>query len=251
VALSGEMPDSAAALAAKAVETGGNAASADGLLLAAPTRFGKTGDVVGAIVAQWSDARAAADIHTAAITVGMLGLGAAAVLGLVAVLMLRRGLSTPLAGLTATVTRLAARLAAGENAHIDGVGTKDEIGALARALLAIHQTGRRPARVRSALDCSGACVLIVDAGGKVIHTSAALSTLLDAGADAIRKSAPRFDPKTLLGAPLDVLGAEIPALLTTADGPRTERMEVGAMQLDLTAGPVFDCDRARIGAVVE
>ena len=84
VALSGEMGADAAALAAKAVEGGESVSAQDGLLQASPTRFGKNNDVVGAIVAQWSDARAAADIRGAAVTVGMVGLGIAVAFGVLA-----------------------------------------------------------------------------------------------------------------------------------------------------------------------
>jgi methyl-accepting chemotaxis protein len=247
IALSGEMPKSASALAAKVVISGEAASSADGLTHAAPTRFGKTNDVVGAVVAHWTDRRAAAAITDAAILVAAIGTAVAVAFGLLAVWLLRRLLSAPLAKLTGAVSLLAD----GKGTSIPGVERKDEIGGLARALTAIHETGLRSARVRSALDSSSARVLITDAAGKVVYMSASLTSLLTAHADAIRKEFVRFDPATLIGAGIDSLGGPINRLALNAAAPRTERMNLGDLDLDLTANPVHDATGAKIGAVLE
>ncbi|MFT6773499.1 MAG: methyl-accepting chemotaxis protein [Paracoccaceae bacterium] len=247
IAVVGEMPEAAEALALAAMRDAKTVISADGLMQAVPSRFGKTNDVVGAVVAQWSDATASASINDAAVMVGLSGLGVAAAFGVLAVWLLQRGLARPLAALASTVTRLAA----GENAAIDGIERKDEIGALSRALTEIYANGLRSARVRSALDSSSARVLIADDEGKITFASAALVKLLTAQASSIQRDVAGFDPDALIGAPLSRLGTPIQRLAENARAAQTERMTLGDMQLDLTASPVVDADGARIGSVVE
>ena len=247
VAESGSMPEGAAALAQAAAEAGERRSAANGLLHAAPVRFGKKDAVVGAVVASWTDEAVSARIDAAALTVAGAGVAAALLFALGAAFALGRGLTRPLNALADSVQRLAQD----GRADIAGLSRGDEIGHLARSLSAIHESGLRAERVRRALDSSSACMMISDSEHRVAFVSSALRKLLEGRRDAAAAEMNGLDPTDLRGAKLRDMGDALAPVLRGLSDLRTVAVDFAGMRLSITASPMMDRDGARIGTVME
>lgn len=249
--------DAAAALAARAVETGEVQRAADGLTLALPVRFGNSGSTVGAVTTVWTDAplraEAMADQWTA--------LGASMVVFLVALAaataFLRQGVTRPLLEVRDAMTRVAAR---DYGAEVPGTERSDEVGGIARTLdelrtsLAGAEVAAREGLFRGAgFEGSSAAMMMVDRDFNVAHVNAAFRDLV-AGRPALARRA-GTDPAALTGRDFDVFGALTPSarqrLRDPSQLPVHGEVTVGDTTVSVAVAAVHDDDGTLTGYVVE
>ncbi len=250
LATSGEALAGGSEIAARAVEAGEAVSENSALSRAIPVRFGKNEDIVGALVIGWTDRPVQQKIEAATNRLLAMGGAIALLFGVLQAAGLRLFLSRPLNRLRDSV----ARLAAGERAEVAGLSRRDEIGALARALSHIHESGVAAARVRRALDCASACIMIADADGEVVYVSNAMSRLVRANEADIRGATARLTADTLLGCRMeDTFPENFKATRATLDAASdtTTRLAFGAVQMDAVVSPIVDQDGERLGVVVE
>ena len=58
--------------------------------------------------------------------------------------------------------------------EVPGLARKDELGVLARSMVAIHQRGEEAARIRTALDDSSAMIMLADNDQNIVFVNKAL-----------------------------------------------------------------------------
>lgn len=177
-----------------------------------------------------------------------LGLSAG---GLGVGILVVRSITTALHGLTEATSRIAAGDA---SIHVPGTHRGDELGALARGISVIRDTGVSAMRIKVALDNVSANTMMADPDGMVIYANTAARTMFARAESDIRLELPHFRADALIGSNIDVFHkdpARIRAMLRDLDRPYHTRIRVGVRHFDLVATPVINDSLDRLGTVVE
>ncbi|MHA6323962.1 methyl-accepting chemotaxis protein [Roseivivax sp. CAU 1753] len=176
-------------------------------LTAAPLHFGQDAAVIGAVVAEWSAAALAARTR-ASINAALSIAAAVCFLALVAATIAIKQLAIrPLRSAQADISRLQDR----DFVSVpDGIGRKDEFGAVARAADALRHdlaeaegANRESAFKSAALDNTSAALMILDHGFSITQISPKLKALFATHRDGLRKLHSGFDPESVVGMHMD------------------------------------------------
>ena len=115
--------------------------------------------------------------------------------------------------------------------------------------LAIENT-----RVRAALDSVTANVMIADVERTIMYANPAVLQMLRTAESDIQKALPQFRSGSVLGGSMDVFHRN-PAhqmnLLANLNSTYHAQINVGGRIFSLTANPIFDNDKTRLGTVVQ
>ncbi len=109
-------------------------------------------------------------------------------------------------------------------------------------------------RIRTALDNATTCVMVADSDRNIVYMNAAAQQMFKTAEADIRQSLPEFDCNNVLGQSIDVYHknpAHQADMLSKMEQSYTTRMCMGSRTFTLTAAPVLDADRNRLGSVVE
>jgi methyl-accepting chemotaxis protein len=196
---------------------------------------------------------------TRATILAMIGLSA--VLCMIVAFALGRAIGKPLAASIQVFERISA-------GHLDNVidtSRRDEIGDLLTNLSRMQETLRTQlekeraaaagnVRIRKALDCVTANVMVADAGNNIIYTNAAVESMFRTAESDLRKEIPGFTASKVLGSNIDMFH-KTPSrqhnLLASLRSPHHARIVVGGRTFAFVATPVFGDGGERIGTVVE
>ena len=181
-AAAAELPPALSELAREAVRTGGRVVSQDGLGVAEPSRFGSDAQVAGTVVTHWSVDHMMADIAAANRESVLIAAALFAGLLAAAALVLRQTVSQPLR----RVGQAMAGIAGGAYATpVPGLGRRDEIGGIARALddlraqLDAAQDATREALFKGAgFEGCSAALMLTDAAGRIRSANPAALSLV-------------------------------------------------------------------------
>jgi len=141
----------------------------------------------------------------------------------------------------------------------DGVrlGTVVEWDDITEALAKSEEEQRAAAenrRIRAALDCAGANVMMADNDRNIIYCNDAVTEMMTGNEQHFRKDLPQFDASKLLGTNIDTFHKN-PAYQQQLLSSLTETYEgstvLGGRSLVIKATPVFDEQNSRLGTVVE
>ncbi len=161
------------------------------------------------------------------------------------------GIANPLNTINAAVKRLAA---GDSNVEIPGSERKDELGELARSLLAINTLAETNARVKSALDRCSANVMVADKDQEIIYMNDAVMAMMQECEQDIRKDLSKFDTSKLIGTCIDDFHknpAHQRGILENLKSTYEGRIVIGGLTFDLVANPIIDDEGERLGTVVE
>lgn len=110
------------------------------------------------------------------------------------------------------------------------------------------------ARDHSTLQAVSSCVMVADADNVIVKVNPAALRMMQKAEKDLRAALPNFSATDLVGSNIDVFHKD-PAhqqkLLSELRSPYTTTIEAGSHSFDLTASPIFDENRQRIGTVVE
>ncbi|HEV7260818.1 MAG TPA: methyl-accepting chemotaxis protein [Bosea sp. (in: a-proteobacteria)] len=140
------------------------------------------------------------------------------------------------------------RLAAGEDMAVPGTDRGDEIGELARALKATHDSGVEAARIRSALDGCRTSVMVCDAQGRVVYVNNSLLRFFGEAQEDFRAAFPGCSAKDMLGKVMESIQG--PAGLRQSQ-QQAVRFALGRRTVALSLSPVMHADGRRLGTAVE
>ena len=161
-----------------------------------------------------------------------------------------RGVYRPVEALTGSVTRLAR----GDKTALPGVGRRDEIGDLARAMGAIHAAGEEAARIRSALDGCPTNIMVTDNAGTIVYANRAVSSLFRAHIADFRSAVPSFDPDAVVGKPMAMFHrnpAHQQRMMERLATSHVSRVGLGSRTFDLAVSPVEGRGGERLGVMLE
>ncbi|KRE00387.1 hypothetical protein ASE63_10015 [Bosea sp. Root381] len=173
-----------------------------------------------------------------------LGLGAAGLglTGLVAWLAVRQVLR-PIAAMRDAI----GRLQVGAEEAVPGLERGDEIGELARALKAMHETGVEAARIRAALDGCRTNVMVCDGEGRVVYVNKSLLRFFGEAQEDFRAAFPGCSAKDMLGRVMESVQWQAGGL----QGQQAIRFALGRRTVSLSLSPVMHADGRRLGTAVE
>ncbi len=250
-AVGGAADATLAARAGEIVADGAAWASADGLVRLAPVRFGKKDAVVGAFGVVWSDAPIASASRSSLVAGLAIGALVAALAALATVLWARARVGKPLGALADSVSEMIA----GRSVDIERFkARRDEIGALARALEAIHASAEDAQRVKAAMDSSKAPTNICDASGVVTYVNPALTDTLAQSRDYFDEEGRGFVVDDLVGRSMAELHADASAarrIFENLTETWTGKVAFDGRVFTLRATPIHDAKGAFAGACVE
>lgn len=110
------------------------------------------------------------------------------------------------------------------------------------------------ARDHSTLQAVSSCVMVADADNIIVKVNPAAMRMMQKAEKDLRTVLPAFSAADLVGSNIDVFHKD-PAhqqkLLGELTSPYKTTIEVGDHSFDLTASPIFDENRQRLGTVVE
>ena len=147
------------------------------------------------------------------------------------------------------------RLAGGDmEIAIPGGERSDEIGEMARALEQIRAVGVKAAQTQSSLNDASSPMTIVDRDGRIVFANKAMISLHERIAPDLSAELHGFASDTIIDAEFDALhnceDLRTRDLMGQAE-PVTERMTACGHTIELTASPVYNEVRERLGVVVE
>lgn len=110
------------------------------------------------------------------------------------------------------------------------------------------------ARIKAGLDVCQANVMVADTDFNIVYINESLEHMLRGNQTTLRKVLPRFDIDSLIGTCMDTFHKN-PSHQRRIVGDLTDsydtRLQLGELTFALSATPVFDDDRNRVGTVVE
>ncbi|MEI6984757.1 MAG: nitrate- and nitrite sensing domain-containing protein [Rhodospirillaceae bacterium] len=184
------------------------------------------------------------------LTVLAISIGAA--LSTLALGLIVMNVMTRILGGLKTATNM---IAAGDAVmEIPGVERSDEIGELARAILAIHGAGVAATRVKTALDAVSSNVMMADTDFKIIYLNTAIIAMFRRVEVDMRREMPQFSADRLLGVCIDAFHKDrsrIRAMLSSLLEPHRTKIQVGTLHFKLVVTPVINHKGERLGTVVE
>jgi len=130
-----------------------------------------------------------------------IAMGAAIVVLVVTIggLLVARWFAGPIRKMTEAVERLVA----GEETEVPGASRGDEIGTLARSMMAIYDAAIEAKRIRAAVDASRAALMITDADFNITYLNPALHEALIASRDYWRRHDPAINLDNIVGMSID------------------------------------------------
>jgi len=145
------------------------------------------------------------------------------------------------------------------------VDCKDETGQLLKAFQAMQgnlkqrinlerEAAAANARIKSALDCASANVMLTDADLNIIYINNSATVLMADIEPKLRKALPHFNAHALLGQNIDVFHRDPGhqrSLLENLQSSSRSSVEVAGLNLDITVNPVFNDEGQRVGTVAE
>ncbi|MBV7409871.1 HAMP domain-containing protein [Maritimibacter sp. DP1N21-5] len=249
------------AISDDAIRTNADALSDDGMLVAAPVRYGVDRKVVGAIAFAWSSDAAIADAmrgqrRVIAIAAATASLGMALL-----VLGIRRWITTPMV----RTARLVAGVAEEDyDTPVDTAQRGDELGDIGKAVDQLRQTlkagaeSARVARFRSrAFESSSAPMMLVNRDMRIDATNEALTELIRHYEKDFVKTSAKFDAARVVGSDMSTfhapaLEARIRALLQNPKNlPYVTSINVGEARFRLSISAVDSEAGVIEGYVVE
>ncbi|MEM1360394.1 MAG: methyl-accepting chemotaxis protein [Pseudomonadota bacterium] len=260
VASSGEvMTGDTASLAKSAIETETTVASKDGLTLAAPARFGKNNDIVGAIVITWSAEQVYDSLKANTIEALGVAFGSLLLVVLGATVFLRANIGKPLLRLTGSLDDLREGNYA---CDIPATHRKDELGKIAKSLESLRNTLAQAALIQeeaafkgAGFDGGSAAQGLIDADLKIKYLNDAMLGLLREHADAFRNKFGSFDAEALIGRKICDFHSdpsEIRAVLSDpARLPHVADLEVGDVVFRVAVSSILDSDGSVLGYALE
>jgi methyl-accepting chemotaxis protein len=117
-----------------------------------------------------------------------------------------------------------------------------------------RRAAERAMRVKIALDNASTGVMIADNDCNIIYVNRSVETTLKAADEDIRKELPNFSSATLLGTNIDVFHrnpAHQRQMLAQLNSAYRTIIKVGGRSFRLTANPVFNEKRERLGSALE
>jgi methyl-accepting chemotaxis protein len=216
-------------------------------------------DEIGAIVGQVLHLRASQQLHTAVAALG--GSGVAMILAV----FLMLALSARLSGAIRRLLHISARIAEGRYDNRIDEGGVDEMSRLFAGVSAMqrklhaqlqaqHMAAADMSRIKHALDCVSANVMVADEKFDIIYLNHAGQRLFATHERDFRRDLPALDAGRLLGASIDIFHhnpAQHRQLLAGLTGTHNSELRVGGHVLDITASPVSDAGGKHIGTVME
>jgi len=178
-----------------------------------------------------------------------------------AAVMLYRAVTRPLRAATAACDRIAQ----GDYSVQIQTDKRDEFGQLLDSMRSMQiasgfsqaemqKTARENLRVRNALDRVSSCVMIADVDGHVIYMNHAVQQMLRDGEADLRKELPNFHADAVLGSNIDLFHknpAHQRGILSTLAQPIRTTVRIGGRTYFLTAVPVINDQKERLGTAVE
>ncbi|SNT10097.1 methyl-accepting chemotaxis protein [Tropicimonas sediminicola] len=173
--------------------------------------------------------------------------------------LLSRGISRPLRRVQAVM----GQVRDGElECTVPDIARKDEVGAIARtledfrkALLDAREVSREAQAKSAALTASSAPIMMLERDHRIGFVNAALVRLMEAHAEAMRVIRPDFDPRDLVGQPVDIFHPDPDQLRGILDDPeslpRTVNLPVGDVRFSLGINAIHGEDGGHMGNVVE
>ena len=148
--------------------------------------------------------------------------------------------------------------------HID-ISRRDEIGEVLTKLSHMQKTLKTQldnereaasanARLRQALDCVTANVMVADGDHHIMYTNPAVDSMFRAAESDLRKDLPGFSATAVHGTSLDMFhkdSAHQRRVLAELRGTHRDQVEIGGRTFALVANPVVGKDGERLGTVVE
>jgi methyl-accepting chemotaxis protein len=119
---------------------------------------------------------------------------------------------------------------------------------------AATQLAEENSRIRSALDKCSTNVMIADDANSIIYMNETVAEMMQGNETELRKVLPRFNARQLMGENIDVFDhAQAYQMNALANIQNTHHLEMklGALTLALTANPIIDDSKKRIGTVLE
>jgi methyl-accepting chemotaxis protein len=238
-ALPAESPDTLAALAAKATESGTTATVLQDSrqLIALPVLFGKDNAVVGSIVVAWDFTRLNAELNQKMmVQFGLVGVVTLAVIGLLA-LLARWLVTAPLGAMTKALSDLAA----GDNVDISYDDRNDEIGKMAQSLRDLEGSVRQAYRLRQMVDDMPINVMTCDP-----ENGFAFDYANNTSQETLKQLAPHLPDGSadIIGKPIDVFfkrGPEEGGLLEDPSRlPYNTRVKLGPETVDLKISAIHN-----------
>lgn len=255
-------PDSALVdLARRAMSTGQDVYSADGYTVASPSRFGESGELVGAVATRWSK-----DPLVAQLVDGRLkAVGVATVVFILAVLasmfFLNRTITSPLKRLQSVINTFGRR---DYSVEVPMQSRKDELGSIATSLGGLRETlihaqvSELENTVKSAAFMgSSAAMLLVDLDMVVTHFNSKMVELFRTHAEALKQRVPEFDPDKLVG--LSVARFHSPSqhsraareMQSAGSGGFSTVIKLGEARVSLSASAIRNAQGKDVGYVME
>ncbi len=189
------------------------------------------------------------------VTTSRYAMTGVAVLALVIGLLLAWATGNGIARPLNAMRNVTGRLAGGDmEIAIPGGERTDEIGEMARALEQIRAVGVKAAQTQSSLNDASSPMTIVNWDGRIVFANKSMVSLYDKIAADLAGELHGFASETIIDAEFDALHNcdELrSAGLMMQDEPVTARMTAGGHTMELTASPVYNDVRERLGAVVE
>ncbi len=112
----------------------------------------------------------------------------------------------------------------------------------------------RSTRIQTSLDNVSANVTLADENNVIIYMNAAVTKMLSAAQDSIRKDLPNFDVNSLVGVNIDDFHKNPEhqrGMLKNLTGTFKTSINIGNNKFNLVANPVFSAGGERLGTVVE
>jgi len=187
-------------------------------------------------------------LHLERLVIVVLAVGV--VFGVAVAFLTGRSVVRPLDALKGAI----GELAEGRRSEVPGCARHDEIGDLARSLVAIDDGAVRTQRLKAALDSCDTSVMAADADYNVVYVNNAMAELLKAAEADIRAESPRFDARGIVGVNVGAFLRDAALQRSVVDALKTKqetRVTLGGRRFDLVTSPVFDETGARIGTVIE
>ncbi|WP_136635077.1 methyl-accepting chemotaxis protein [Pseudooceanicola onchidii] len=244
-------------LARQAIEHGRNVSSPSGFMVAAPVRFGQTGEIVGAIVTNWTNdvllTELAEDRAKALLTASIVLV--TALLG--AAVFLWFWLARPLRCTEAAMREIAHGAL---DTDIPASRRGDEIGSIARSLIEFRDKLRTARQAEeenafrsAAVEAAGSALMLLDTDLTVRYVNPAWQALLPGFADRAGRDWAAFRPDDILDSCVTELPglAGLGAALETADLPHDVENRWGKHRLRIRIQGVAGADGAVIGYVME
>ncbi|MGE5546070.1 MAG: nitrate- and nitrite sensing domain-containing protein, partial [Solirubrobacterales bacterium] len=156
--------------------------------------------------------------------------------------------------LTAMATGVG-RLAAGEqNVVIPCLDTQDEIGAIARSLSVIHETGVKACRIQTALDNLSGNVIMADAENRIIYVNRRFDEMCTRFESDFRAQLPKFRAAAMIGTSINDFCPDPERhrrMLAGLTGTEQARVTMGSRIFDVALTPVVNGAGDRLGTVAE